>query len=95
MVETQIEPIELIIITIVTETMASIQITFIQSILVTLDHMEVVSAEEEALVIVVVVVVVPVVVASAEEETVVVPAVAVVAIQVVAVFKNLYCTLLF
>ena len=89
--ETQIEPIELIIITIVTETMASIQITFIRSILVTMDHMVVVSAEEEALVIVVVVkpVVVVAVAASAEGETLVVPAVAAGAIQVAAAFRKL------
>ena len=91
MVEMQIEPTEFIIITIVTETMASIQITFIRSILVTVDHMVVVSAEEEALVIVVVVVpvVLAAVAASAEGETLVVPAMAVGAIRVAAAFRKL------
>ena len=77
MVEMQIEPIEFIIITIVTETMASIQITFIRSILVTMDHMVVVSA------------VVAAVAASAEGETLVVPAVAAGAIRVAAAFRKL------
>ena len=54
----QLEPIpEFVIITIVAETMAFIQLTSIQSILVTVDHMVVVS-EEEILVVAVVVMVV-------------------------------------
>lgn len=80
--EMQLQPmVELVIITIVDETMAFIQITSLQSILVTADHMVVVS-EVEILAVVPVVVVVGLIV------------VVVGVLVVAATFKNLYCILL-